>query len=96
MFNTLISGVRSDIAIKLYGENLDILDTKAKEIQQLISGINGIGDVKPEEIKGMPQVAITYKKQALAKYGLNIEEISDVVQAGFGGKTTGVLFEDSI
>ena len=94
MFNTLISGVRSDIAIKLYGENLDILDAKAKEIQQLISGINGIGDVKPEEIKGMPQVAITYKKQALAKYGLNIEEISDVVQAGFGGKTTGVLFEE--
>lgn len=93
MFNTLISGVRSDIAIKLYGENLDILDNKAKEIQELIGGIQGVGDVKPEEIKGMPQISITYKKKELSKYGVNIHDINEVIQMGFGGRKAGIYVE---
>jgi len=94
MFNTLISGVRSDIAIKVYGQNLDILDEKAKEIQELISDIPGVGDVKPEEVKGMPQVIIEYKKDELSKYDLNIHDLNDIIQTGFSGKTAGVYVDE--
>jgi len=93
MFNSLISGVRSDIAIKIYGENLDILDEKAKEVQSLLASIPGVGDVKPEEIKGMPQVSITYKKQEMAKHDLNVHDLNEIIQLGFSGKKTGIYVE---
>lgn len=93
MFNTLISGVRSDIAIKLYGENLDILANKAKEIQAIVSNINGVGDVKPEETKGMPQVSVKYKRSELAKYNLSVNHLNEILQMAFAGTPAGLFVE---
>ena len=93
MFNTLISGVRSDIAIKLYGENLDILANKSEEIKAIISDIKGVGDVKPEETKGMPQVFVKYKQKELAKYDLTAHQVNVALQTAFAGKQAGIFVD---
>ncbi|MBS3738178.1 MAG: CusA/CzcA family heavy metal efflux RND transporter [Psychroflexus sp.] len=92
-FNELITGVRSDIAIKIYGEDLDILAQKGKEVKSLVENVEGVGDISVEKIVGLPQMAVKFDRQKIARYGLNIQDINDVISAGFSGKTTGVVFE---
>ena len=92
-FNELLEGVREDIAIKLYGDDIDILASKAEEVSQIIAGTKGIGDMKVEATKGLPQMTINYNRQKLAQYGLSISELNSVVEASFAGKTAGVIFE---
>jgi len=92
-FNELITGVRSDIAIKVFGEDLDILASKANEIKDLIEDIDGVGDISVEKIVGLPQMAVNYNRQKIARYGLNIKDINNVISAGFAGQTLGVVFE---
>lgn len=93
-FNELITGVRSDLAIKIYGGNLEILNSKAKELAQLIKGVEGAADISIEKIAGLPQMIVKYEPLKLAQYGLNIEELNEVIAIGFAGKSTGVVFEN--
>lgn len=93
-FNELITGVRSDLAIKIYGENLEILNSKAMELAQLIKGVEGAADISIEKIAGLPQMIVKYDPLKLAQYGLNIEELNEVIAIGFAGKSTGVVFEN--
>src|SRR5699024_3938338 len=72
-FNELVTGVREDIAIKIYGDDLDILAQKANELAGIIQTVPGIGDLKVEATKGLPQLTIDYNRQKIARYGLNIE-----------------------
>lgn len=92
-FNELIAGVREDIAIKIFGENPDVLFKKAKEAEQLIKGIDGIGDTRVEQTQGLPQMKITYDRAKLAQYGLNIRELNTAIRVAFAGQATGVVFE---
>ncbi|WP_194852427.1 CusA/CzcA family heavy metal efflux RND transporter [Nonlabens antarcticus] len=92
-FNELITGVREDVAIKLFGEDLKILASKAEEMGKLISTIPGVGDLKVEAIDGLPQITINYNRNKLAQYGLQINELNSVVQAAFAGGKAGVIFE---
>jgi len=92
-FNELISGVREDIAIKLFGDDLDLLATKAEEIGRLISNIDGVADMKVESTQGLPQISIEYDREKIAQYGLNIAELNDLVETAFAGKSAGVIFE---
>ena len=92
-FNELITGVREDIAIKLFGEDLDILAEKAEEIGQLIGGVQGVGDMKVEATAGLPQITIDYNRRKLAQYGLNISDINKLVQSSIAGSKAGVIFE---
>jgi cobalt-zinc-cadmium resistance protein CzcA len=92
-FNELITGVRSDIAIKIFGEDLDVLAGKANEIKDLIEDIDGVGDISVEKIVGLPQMAVNYKRQKIARYGLNIKDVNQVISAGFAGEQFGVVFE---
>jgi heavy metal efflux system protein len=92
-FNELISGVREDIAVKIYGEDLDILFRKGKEAESMISGIAGAGDVKVEQIIGLPQMLVRYDRDKIAKYGLNISAVNDLLRSAFAGKTAGIVFE---
>lgn len=92
-FNELITGVRSDLAIKIFGEDLDILSRKGNEIQELIQNVKGAADISVEKIVGLPQLAVKFNRDKIARYGLNIEDINTVITAGFAGKTTGVVFE---
>ncbi|MFV0540532.1 MAG: CusA/CzcA family heavy metal efflux RND transporter [Aestuariibaculum sp.] len=92
-FNELLEGVREDVAIKLYGEDINILSEKAEEITKIIAGTPGIGDMKAEATTGLPQMTITYNRNKLAQYGLNINELNNVVQTAFAGGKAGVIFE---
>ena len=92
-FNELLTGVREDVAIKLYGEDLDILAAKAEEIGRLIAPIRGVGDMKVEATSGLPQMTVRYDRTKLAQYGVNVNEVNTVIETAFGGGTAGVIFE---
>jgi len=92
-FNELLEGVREDIAIKLYGEDIDVLSQKAEEITKIIAGTPGIGDMKAEATTGLPQMTITYNRDKLAQYGLQINTLNKMVQSAFAGGNAGVIFE---
>jgi len=92
-FNELLTGVREDIAIKLYGEDLNVLAQKASEIGSLIGGIEGVADMRVEATTGLPQMTVAYDRDKLAQYDLNVEELNTVVQTAFAGKKAGSIFE---
>ena len=78
-FNELITGVRADMAIKIFGENLDVLYKKAQEIQNAIQDVEGAADITVEKIAGLPQMSVEYDRQKIAKYGLNVEDLNNIV-----------------
>lgn len=92
-FNELLEGVREDIAIKLYGEDIYVLSEKAQKVTTLIKDIKGIGDMRAEATTGLPQMTITYNRQKLAQYGLQIKDLNQIVQSAFAGGKAGVIFE---
>lgn len=92
-FNELLEGVREDIAIKIYGEDINVLSQKAEEISKIIAGTEGIGDMKAEATTGLPQMTITYNRSKLAQYGLQINTLNKTVESAFAGRTAGVIFE---
>ncbi len=92
-FNELITGVRADVAVKIFGEDLDILNQKAFEVKRLIDGIEGAADVIVEKTAGLPQMSVVYNRQLIAKYGLNISEVNHYLTMGFGGIPAGNVFE---
>jgi heavy metal efflux system protein len=88
----LISGARSDVAIQLYGDDLDLLKQKADEIVRVVREIPGAEDTKAEQTTGLPMLRVRIDRQALARYGINAEEVLDVVEA-VGGAEAGVVLE---
>lgn len=92
-FNELMTGVRSDVAVKIYGEDLDMLVSKGDEVLNIIKGINGVADAKAERVAGLPQISVRYNKDKLALYGLNVGDLNKVVRIGFAGEKTGVVYE---
>lgn len=92
-FNELITGVRQDIAVKIYGEDLDILFRKANEANALISQIEGVGGTVVEQLTGLPQILISYKRNKMAQYGLDVEDINKAINTAFAGGQAGVVFE---
>ncbi|MGB8704976.1 MAG: CusA/CzcA family heavy metal efflux RND transporter, partial [Gillisia sp.] len=92
-FNELITGVRADIAIKIFGENLDILNTKAQKIKNLIKDVEGASDITVEKIVGLPQMNVNYNREKIARYGLNIADLNKIITMGFSGETMGSVFE---
>lgn len=92
-FNELISGSRSDVAIKIFGEDLDILAKKAHEIEKAIKNVEGASDIIIEKTEGLPQMFVQYDRSKIAQFGLNIADLNDMIALGFAGKTAGNVFE---
>ena len=92
-FNELITGVRADIAIKIFGEDLDILSKKGNEIKSLIQHIDGAADITVEKVIGLPQMNVSYNRAKVARYGLNIQDLNQMISMGFSGKIVGSVFE---
>jgi len=92
-FNELITGVRADIAIKIFGEDMDYLNQKAAEIKSVIEDVPGAADIVLEKTAGLPQIKIVYDRSKMAAYGLNIEDINRQLSGAFGGLTAGNVFE---
>ena len=89
----LISGVRSDIAIKLFGDDLDALKKSADEISRAVSQVPGAEDVKVEATTGLPQLQIKPDRAAIARYGINVGDVNELVESIVAGKEAGVVYE---
>ncbi|MGB3777927.1 MAG: CusA/CzcA family heavy metal efflux RND transporter [Tunicatimonas sp.] len=92
-FNELITGVRADVAIKIFGEDLDVLTQKAQEVKQLISGVPGATDITVEKVAGLPQMSVKYDRTKLARYGVNVDELNRLISLELAGLTAGSIFE---
>jgi heavy metal efflux system protein len=92
-FNELIAGVRSDVAVKLFGEDMEVLQQYGKQIEKEMKTISGASDVKLEQTTGLPLMSITPKRAAMARYGLNVADVQEVIEIALGGKAVGEVFE---
>lgn len=92
-FNELMTGVRSDVAIKVFGEDLERLAAIGEEIESYISNIKGVSSPKLERVSGLPQISISYDKDKLALYGLSISEISQIIRMSYAGEAAGFVYE---
>ncbi|TGE27679.1 CusA/CzcA family heavy metal efflux RND transporter [Hymenobacter metallicola] len=92
-FNELISGVKSDISIKIYGDDLGLLYEKATQAATLIRPLAGVGDLKVEQIVGLPQLRVSYDRQKMARYGLNVADLNTLLRASFAGDVAGQVYE---
>ena len=92
-FNELIAGVRSEVAVKLYGDDLDTLMGAGKKLEEIVKAVDGAADVKLEQITGLPLLTVQIDREALARYGLSVEEVQTVVSTALGGATIGQVFE---
>ena len=92
-FNELISGVRSDLAVKVFGDDMDVMNETAEEIAEVLEGIPGAADVKVEQTTGLPMLSVEIDREKASRYGLSLSDIQDVVAISVGGREAGVLFE---
>ena len=92
-FNELISGVRSDLGIKVYGDDLEQLLKSGNEIAALLGGIQGAEGIKVEQVEGLPMLSVEANRPALYRYGLNVADVQDVLAAATGGEDAGQVFE---
>ena len=92
-FNELLSGVRADVAVKVFGDDMDTLLTLGEEIEKLLASVPGAADVRTEQITGLPVLSIQMDRAKMARYGLNGRDVQDVVAMSVGGRSTGMIFE---
>ncbi|WP_299757077.1 CusA/CzcA family heavy metal efflux RND transporter [uncultured Pontibacter sp.] len=92
-FNELITGARQDVAVKIYGEDLEKLSELASEAERLIRPVQGAQDLYVEEVTGLPQIVVEYKRDRLAQYGLHVQDVNRVLRTAFAGETAGSVYE---
>lgn len=92
-FNELMTGARQDVAVKIFGEDLDVLASSADNVSSLINNVKGVVDIYVERITGMPQIQVRLNRDKLAQYGLTVDEVNRVVKTAFAGETAGVVFD---
>ncbi|MCB2037101.1 MAG: CusA/CzcA family heavy metal efflux RND transporter [Ottowia sp.] len=92
-FNELISGVRSDVAVKIFGDDMDVLNKTGEEISSMLQKIPGASEVKVEQTTGLPMLTVNIDRQKASRYGLNVADIQDAVATAIGGREAGTLFE---
>ncbi len=91
--NELISGIKSDVAIKIFGPELDVLKDAAEEIGQLLNEISGASDVRVEQISGFQQLEVEINRQAIARYRLNVTDVNEIIETAVGGKVATEVVE---
>mgnify|MGYP001265001178 CR=1 FL=1 len=89
----LISGIRTECAIKLFGDDLDVLRDKAQDIAVLIQQINGVKDIKVEQVAGQPYLIIDIDRQKIARFGINVADVQEIVTTAIGGKPATQVYE---
>lgn len=93
-FNELMTGIRQDVAVKIFGENIDTLASYAKEVSEIIQTVQGATSPQVERVSGLPQINIEYDRLRIANYGLTIQDVNDVVSTAFAGKSAGQVYEN--
>lgn len=92
-FNELISGVRSDVAVKVFGDDMEVMNSTAEDISQVLATIEGGEDIKVEQTTGLPILTVNIDRQKLARLGVNVADVQEAVEIGMKGRETGTLFE---
>lgn len=92
-FNELLSGVRADVAVKVFGDDLDVMLNVAEQIEKIVKAVPGAADVRIEQITGLPVLSIQMDRTKMARYGLNGSDVQDAINIAIGGRTTGLIFE---
>jgi len=92
-FNELLSGVRSDVAVKVFGDDLDTLNTVAGEISEVLEKVDGAADVKVEQTTGLPMLTVQIDREKTARFGINVTDVQNTVAMAVGGQEAGVLFQ---
>ncbi len=89
----LLTGIKADLAIKIFGPDMDVLKEKSAEIEKILKGVPGAADVQKDQVAGTPQLRITVNKQAISRYGINVQDVQEVVGTAVGGEKAGQVFE---
>ncbi|AKT41602.1 efflux RND transporter permease subunit [Chondromyces crocatus] len=92
-FNELTSGVRGDVAVKVFGEDLDVLVREAQRVSAVLATVPGVADLKVEQVTGLPVLTIDVNRRAVARYGINVADVQEIVEAAVGGVSAGEVFE---
>jgi heavy metal efflux system protein len=92
-FNELIAGVRSDVAVKIFGDDMDVLSNLGQQMAHSIQSVPGAADVKLEQVEGLPMMTVKLKRNQLSRYGLNVADVQELIEIAMGGKTVGEIFE---
>ena len=92
-FNELLSGVRSDVAVKIFGDDMDVMNRTAEQLEEVLSGVAGAADVKVEQTTGLPTLTLNIDRTKIARLGLNVSEVQDALSIAIGGREAGQLFE---
>ncbi len=93
-FNELMTGIRQDVAVKIFGENLDSLMIYANQVNSVIQSVEGTTAPQVEQVTGLPQINIKYDRVRMANYGLTIQDVNDMVSTAFAGKSSGLVYEN--
>jgi len=93
-FNELMTGIRQDVAVKIFGENIDTLASYAQQVSTVIQSVQGATSPQVERVGGLPQINIEYDRTRIANYGLTIQDVNDVVSTAFAGKSAGQVYEN--
>ena len=93
-FNELMSGVRQDVAVKIFGEDLSVLTDLSQQLSRILQSVDGVRDLYLEEVTGLPQIVIGIDRDEVAKYGLNVEAINHAINVALAGQSAGLVFEN--
>ena len=93
-FDEMMTGVRSDIAVKIFGPNMDSLAAAGDQVSRLIHDVDGVADLKVEQVEGLPQIAVVYDYQRLARYGLQVKDVNNALRTAFAGSVAGTVFDE--
>ncbi|KWT97323.1 MULTISPECIES: CusA/CzcA family heavy metal efflux RND transporter [unclassified Variovorax] len=92
-FNELVSGVRADVAVKVFGDDMEVLNKTAREIEGVLKSISGAAEVNVEQTTGLPMLTVNIDREKVTRYGLNIADVQDTLATAIGGQNAGTLFE---
>ena len=93
-FNELMSGSKQDVAIKIFGDDLNTLTQKGNEVEKIIQKVEGVEDINVEKVTGLAQVQVEYNRDRLAQYGLSVKAVNNVLKAAFAGSQAGLVFDE--
>lgn len=93
-FNELMTGIKQDVAVKIFGENMDSLRNLADRVASAVRKIDGLTNPQVERVSGLPQITVQYDRARLANYGINISDVNKIVSAAFAGYTAGAIYEN--
>ena len=92
----MISGVRSDLGIMVYGDDMDVLLNTGNKVASVVNGISGSSEVKVEQVTGLPMLTVNIDRQAISRYGLDVAKVQEAVEIAIGGKEAGTVYEGDV